>query len=150
MTATNHALTGALIGLADGNPWIALPAAVASHFICDALPHFGIGHNAAGTGWFKRLLVVEACLCLSIVIGLAVFQPHHWLLAAGCAFLATSPDFMWINKYRRAQAGQKTPDNTIMLMRFHATIQWFERPIGAFVEAVWAFGALVLLKLFIV
>ena len=33
MRATNHALTGAIIGLTVQNPWVALPAAFLSHFV---------------------------------------------------------------------------------------------------------------------
>ena len=41
MTATNHALTGAIIGLVIGEPVLAIALAFASHFICDALPPVG-------------------------------------------------------------------------------------------------------------
>lgn len=149
MTATNHALTGALIGLIVVNPYIALPAAVISHFVCDALPHFGVKQDPAGTNWFKRLLVLEASLCIVLVAILAYSRPHHWAIAALAAFLATSPDFMWINKFRRSQAGIKQSARPPILLRFHAAIQWFERPIGAVFEVAWALSAIILLKLFI-
>ena len=40
MTASNHVAAGALIG-AVINPWLAAPAAVTSHFVLDAMPHYG-------------------------------------------------------------------------------------------------------------
>ena len=40
MTATNHVATGVLIAVVVPDPWVALPLAFASHFVCDALPHF--------------------------------------------------------------------------------------------------------------
>lgn len=151
MTATNHALTGAFIGLASGNPYIALPAAVLSHFACDSLPHFGAGEDSLRTSWFRNMLVIEAVVCALIVSFLALRHPAHWLLAAICAFLATSPDFMWIQSFRRAQTGRATAVVTpSLLLRFHAAIQWFERPIGAVFELAWAMAAVALIKLYIV
>ncbi len=41
MTGFNHAVTGALIAGAVGNPFLAIPLAFASHFVLDAIPHFG-------------------------------------------------------------------------------------------------------------
>ena len=45
MTATNHALSGALIGLAVMQPILALPLAFVSHFMLDAVPHFGFDEH---------------------------------------------------------------------------------------------------------
>ena len=150
MTATNHALTGSIIGLTIHNPWLALPAAVVSHFVCDALPHFGNNKYFTGSAAFARLLLADAILCGLLVLSLSIFQPKYWLLAVACALFAASPDFMWINQFRRARAGLGEPQQKPVLLKFHAAIQWFERPIGAVVEAAWATGALILLKLYIV
>jgi hypothetical protein len=70
MTATNHAVTGAVIGLLVGGPLIALPAAFLSHFVCDALPHSG---NEDDPHWikrklFKQLLVLDALACIVLVV----------------------------------------------------------------------------------
>jgi hypothetical protein len=146
VTATNHALTGAIIGLVVGEPLIALPVALASHFVCDAIPHFG-----DGTGSLKRLktdsfriyLVVEFCLCVTLVALLAVFHPEHWFLASVCAFLATSPDLIWINKYLKTRRGQKWKRNAFEA--FASNIQWFEKPIGAVVEVAWFVAALIII-----
>lgn len=92
MTATNHALTGTAIGLLVGVPIFALPFAFASHFILDALPHYGAAdrEKAIKSKGFKRYLIIEATLCFLIVLTLAVIRPEHWLLASFCAFLAAS------------------------------------------------------------
>lgn len=152
MTATNHALTGALIGLAVGNPYIALPAALASHFVCDALPHFGPSNpnDLLTSNKFKIMLIAEALLCFTIVLILFITHPLHWQVAVVSAFLATSPDLMWIGRFRRAQRGQTDAKKPSALLRFHKSIQWFERPIGAFFELAWAIAGIILLKLFIV
>lgn len=150
MTATNHALTGSLIGLAVGVPLFAIPLAVASHFVCDALPHYGAGPYAAGTSRFKKLLIFDAFGAFLVVLTLALFQPQFWVLAALCAFFAASPDFMWIKKFVRAQRGEAPAIKQPLLLKFHAKIQWFERPVGAYFEVAWALAAAILLKLFIV
>jgi len=145
MTATNHALTGALIGLLVGEPLIALPAAFASHFACDILPHYGSAtpEKTIKTKGFRDYLVVEAILCALLVGVLAAARPEHWLLAAFCAFLATSPDFFWINKYIKTRAGRTWRPSAFS--RFAVGIQWFQRPIGAVVEVVWFAGCVTLL-----
>lgn len=45
MTATAHALVGTVIAAKVGNPALAIPIALASHFLCDALPHWDTGHG---------------------------------------------------------------------------------------------------------
>ena len=151
MTATNHALTGVLIGLAVGNPWIALPASLASHFVCDAIPHFGQGRNNPEwlrSRFFKRLLIADAIACVALVIVLWSFQPTHWLLAAACAFIATSPDFYWIGKFRSALAHKSTAQNR-GFGYFASIIQWFQKPSGAAVEIAWTVGMIVLIMPFL-
>lgn len=141
MTATNHALTGATIGLLIGNPLIALPVAFMSHFVCDAIPHFGLQDpRSIGGSNFGRMLLVDASLCVGLVALLFVNQPQHWLLASLCAFAATSPDLMWIGKFRRARQGQPDRPMRSAVMRLHSGIQWFQRPIGALVEVAWFVG----------
>ena len=149
MTATNHALTGAIIGLVVGEPLLALPLALVSHFVCDAIPHFGSRHSEATikTKTFQNYLVVEVALCFGLVLGLAFFRPDHWLLAAICAFLATSPDLLWINRFRTLRQGRRWRPG--WFSKFAAGIQWFQRPIGAVVEVAWFLGALVLIAPFI-
>lgn len=139
MTATNHALAGAALGLVVQQPLLALPLAFLSHFVLDALPHYGPGKNDIGSSVFRWRLVADAALCVLLVLLLAVFHPTGWLVAAVCAFVATSPDLMWLRNFRREQAGKEGPkiSERAIVVRFHAFIQWFERPIGAFVEVAW-------------
>lgn len=135
MVAINHALTGAIIGLATGNPLVAVPAAVVSHFICDAIPHFGMGKSFITTKAFRNLLIMDASLCVALVLFLGVAQPEHWILAAACAFIAASPDLLWIRLYRKALQGQELVLRGFY--KFAADIQWFERPVGGIIEIVW-------------
>jgi hypothetical protein len=146
VTATNHALTGAIIGLVVGQPLIALPAALLSHFVCDAIPHFGSALPPEANlrrNSFRNYLVVEFCLCVTLVACLAIFQPQHWFLASVCAFLATSPDLLSMNGYLKVRRGQHWKRNAYSV--FAKKIQWFEKPIGAVVEVAWFTAALIIL-----
>ena len=146
MTAINHALTGAVIGLVVGEPLIALPAALASHFVCDALPHYKFSlpdKVLLKTKGFRNYLIAEASLCVLLVLCLAFFQPQHWFLASICAFLATAPDLLWLNKYLKMRRGQNWKWNSFA--KFACGIQWFQKPIGGLVEIAWFTAAMIIL-----
>lgn len=144
MIAINHAATGAIIGLSMANPFVAGVAAFLSHFVCDGLPHFGSSDQSFITSTrFKAMLIVDTLLCVLLVLLLAISQIDAWLLAAMCAFLATSPDLWHIKSFIYARAGKAYHPGRIA--RFSSDIQWFQRPIGAFVELAWFVGATTLL-----
>jgi hypothetical protein len=56
MLVTNHVLSGALLGAAVRNPWLALPLGVASHFALDATPHWGQWNDDTH---FMRVAVID-------------------------------------------------------------------------------------------
>lgn len=141
MRAINHALTGAAIGLAVGQPAVALPVAFLSHFVLDMVPHFGTKHDAVGGRNFRNWLLADAVLCLCLVIGLVAVRPHAWWLAAACAFAAAAPDLASAPRFFALQRGHEHQTSS-RFVRLAKRIQWFERPIGAVVEVVW-FGAAV-------
>jgi hypothetical protein len=148
--AINHALTGTLIGLAVGQPVIAVPVALASHYVCDVIPHYGASLSKLDemkSSLFKRLLYVDALLCFGLVVLLALFQPPDWQLAAICAFVAASPDFASLGKFMSANAHKPLKSNAYI--KFADRIQWFERPIGAIVEVIWAVAMIALIMPFI-
>jgi hypothetical protein len=150
MTAINHALTGTVIGLLVGQPLLAVPLAVGSHYVCDVLPHFGTGlpdKVVLKSDRYRNYLAVETGLCLLLVVGLAGFRPQHWLLAAICAFAAAAPDLLSINKYLAIRRGRRWQPGRYV--RFASRIQWFERPIGAVVEVAWFVAALVIIVPFL-
>lgn len=151
MTAINHALTGTAIGLLVGEPLLAIPLAVASHYVCDALPHFKVNlpeKVVLKSNLFRSYLVAEAGACFMLVVLLSVAQPQHWFIASTCAFLAAAPDFFSINRYLRVRAGKKWKPS--LYAKFAGGIQWFERPIGGFVEVAWLVAAVVVILPFIV
>lgn len=140
MRLINHALTGAAIGLAMSSPVVALPAALVSHFVCDALPHFGSkqeNDTALRSKFFAPLLGLDIVLCILLALFFAAAQPQHWWLAIACAFIATTPDLSWLPGYIRTLRGGRYSQRPNRFMRFAAGIQWFEKPIGAAVEIAW-------------
>jgi len=150
MTAINHALTGSLIGLIIGQPLAAVPLAIGSHFVCDAIPHFGTGlpnKVLLKTDAFRNYLFAEGLLCFLLVCVLAFVRPEHWLLASICAFAAASPDLLSFNGYQKTRRGLNWEAGRYV--KFAGGIQWFERPIGAVVEVAWFTGAVILLATFL-
>jgi hypothetical protein len=153
VTAPNHALTGALIGLTTSNPEIALPLAFLSHFACDAIPHYDPpGDNQeklASKRFILEQLVGGAIVCLLIVILLVLSRPRHWQLAAFCAFSAASPDLFWIPRFVHRIKTGKDRDPKSPFLRFHAWIQWKTGPRLWWIEAVWflVIGSLVAVRI---
>jgi hypothetical protein len=145
MRAINHALTGALLGLTISEPLIALPAALVSHFVLDAIPHHG---TADGGEWlsaksFRYSLYIDASLCFLLVMLLAIRRPQYWITAAFCAFLGAAPDLLSFNRYLATL--RHKPFKPGLYSRLAHNIQWFERPIGAVVEVAWCVAAVILL-----
>jgi len=145
MTAPNHALTGAVIGLVVSNPALALPLAFLSHFACDAIPHYDSpGEDGPRRFNSKRFvyefLVIGAALCLAIVLLLAVARPRHWLVAAICAFLAASPDLFWIPRFLYARRTYTEKLQWNWFLQFHSWVQWKTGPKLIWLELVWFVG----------
>lgn len=146
MTATNHSLTGAVIALSIANPAIALPAALASHFVLDSMPHFDFGKESGVTKksrLFRWLLLADMTVALAVIVTSMFLAPHKWLLIGLAAGLAASPDLMWFPHYLAALKDRVKRSGP--LERFHAWIQWGERPWGSVVEIVWFITALIVL-----
>jgi len=146
MRAITHAMTGAAIGFAVSEPAAALPLALASHYVLDALPHYGGGlpeNEELNSPVFRGLLLADICLCPLFILLLAVQRPQHWILAAICAFIAAAPDLASINTYLRARRGETPKPNRYT--RFAHGIQWFERPLGGVVEVAWLIAMAVIL-----
>ncbi len=141
MTATNHVLTGALLGLTIHQPLPAIALALISHFILDSLPHYGDTNHV-----MKRFLIVlssDMTAASLLLMTLAVIQPPHWQLSLICAIVAASPDLMWLPGFTRDLRGMAAkPKGSIQ--QFHKNIQWGEKRQNYPAEIVWA-GVCVLL-----
>ena len=131
MTAIDHAITGAIIASYIHEPAIALPLALASHFVVDSVPH--LSFNSHTSHLFTKVLTLDMYLCTLFLLAIIIFQPAYWLLIIGCALLAMSPDIMWLPQYvRQLKRQPNRPFN--LIMRFHQKIQWGEFSRGYLVE----------------
>jgi len=141
MTATNHALSGALIGAVITQPLLAIPLAFASHFILDAIPHFGLddigGHtDKKNVKLFHKILLVDTLLLLAVFVWLYSIGAS-WLVFV-CAIVAGSPDFVWAYRYIfQEKFGKEKPRPKNWLNGMHAKIQT-QTLSGGFVEASFA------------
>lgn len=149
MRAINHAMTGALIGLTVGKPLIAAPIALASHFVCDMIPHYASNHDKSSLRLREPVsgLIVDSLLCVGLVALLTLSHPLHWQLAAVCAFLAASPDLLWLRPYV-SELRHKTAKLSAF-DKFAGKIQWFQRPIGWLVEVAWFAAGIIVLAPFL-
>lgn len=142
MTATNHTLTGVLIGLSVHSPVVAIVIAILSHFVLDAIPHYSdpklVGKKLA------PVLAIDASIALIILGSMVVLQPAYWLLAVACGIAAASPDLMWFPRWVRDVRG-RPPKPFNAIMRFHGKIQWAEKPYNYPYEIVWFICGLFLL-----
>ncbi|HMS22161.1 MAG TPA: hypothetical protein PKA38_00160 [Candidatus Levybacteria bacterium] len=98
MTATGHALVATILIAKFNNPYIGLPLAFASHFVCDIIPHWDAGtHHAEKT---KKRLFYEASLdviisvIVSILVYTYVFGQTNYLYLFTAIFLSQLPDWL--------------------------------------------------------
>lgn len=85
MTATGHAIIGAVIAAKIGNPALAIPIAFASHIAADAFPHWDTGTNAKLKTKLQFFLDSVIDLLFSFIISYALlyflFPTTNWLYA---------------------------------------------------------------------
>jgi hypothetical protein len=140
MTATNHILVGSIIGLTIDRPVLALALALISHFVLDALPHFGYpGNKGYGEAMkHKQSIIVSAAdlVIFSIIILVLVFSNEWFALTTG--LFAIAPDMLGIYNYLVFEKNNKSPSNFVrsVHINFHRKLQRYERPWGMWVELV--------------
>jgi hypothetical protein len=149
VTATNHALSGALIGATITQPILAIPLAFISHFGLDAIPHFGLdnigGHtNKKNTKLFHKILLIDAVFLATVFVWL-LFAGANWLTFV-CLIAAGSPDFVWAYRYIfQEKFGKNKPHPKNWFSNFHAKIQT-QTISGIYVELPLAAAFVVLLS----
>jgi hypothetical protein len=136
VTATNHILAGSVLAAVIKQPVIALPLALASHFVLDAMPHFGLNT------WEERIKYIRIFLgttVLDIILGFSIFiflfavHAPWYVIVAGA--LAYSPDLMWVYRYAiKEKFGSFAHEHKGRLAKFHKGIQKREFSLGLFVE----------------
>ncbi len=137
MTGTNHFLTGGLIGLTITNPFAAVPLAFLSHFVLDALPHFGVKFDKSigrRPEIFTTVTRIDTFIALALLAFAFMAQP--WLVGV-CMLVALSPDFVWLYKFSiQEQFGKLPPAPKGRLSQFHKDIQRYEFKSGIYIELV--------------
>lgn len=142
MNTVNHAAVGAIIALIIKQPVLALPIAFLSHFVLDALPHFGYkGHGGYG-GALKHKLTYGFLVFDVVGIGFLFYllwgQPTIVLL---CSLVAILPDALHIYRYFWFERKGLDPPGE-WFAKWHRKIQWCERPWGFVIEIIFATVAL--------
>jgi len=135
MTGINHILVGGIIGATVATP-VALPLAFASHFLLDALPHYGIDEGVERSkDWVWKVDAVLIAI-FAIYMYSASFDVRLWAIASAVA--AVSPDFAWIYRFSvKERFGKTKPQETKnKFNQFHADIQKHESKDLLWVEAV--------------
>ena len=135
MTATNHALTGAVVALSVKQPFLAVLLAFLSHFALDAVPHFGVPPGSFELRKYAKFLVADfSTLFLSVILIAVIYADNFWVILL-CMATAAAPDAFWW-KYRK-NLEEDSKEGVDAINRFHWWIQWKEFPQGIFVELAW-------------
>jgi hypothetical protein len=133
MTASNHAVAGAVIASVVANPVIAIPLAFASHFVMDAMPHYGDRNKSS---WLNRnfhyVLVSDFIVTLSFISFTIFKSPPNLFMIFICAVVAVLPDVLWLPYYLADIRHKDCPHSKTA--RFLKWIQWGERPWGIVIE----------------
>ncbi len=93
MLTTPHATAGIAIGVLLGNPLLVVPAAIASHFVLDMVPHW---QETLAPYIPTRKTYIRVPIDICLAIGLAVlashWQPHYAAAIWTGAVFANVPD----------------------------------------------------------
>ncbi len=102
MTATAHAIIGTVIAAKFGNPYLAAPLCLASHFALDLIPHwdtaFGIDKERKRIFW-ETVGDVLLGFTLSYSIIIFLFPQTNVLYAFLMIIIAQLPDWMFAPYY---------------------------------------------------
>lgn len=74
MTATSHAIIGAVIAAKIGNPAIAIPVAILSHIAADAFPHWDTGTNRLKKNRSRFFLETLIDVALGLIISFILLR----------------------------------------------------------------------------
>jgi len=99
MIATPHLLTGAVLGKALRRPWLAWPAALASHFLLDAVPHLdsvGLFPGTPGhvTAPAAGIAAADTVVGIALVLWLTRGDPQRRVML-GAALAGLLPDALF-------------------------------------------------------
>ncbi len=138
MLVTNHILAGSVIGLTIQEPILAITVAFLSHFLMDALPHFGY----PGKKGYPEVLKHKLSYAVGLFTLLSTFGVISFLVSNQlwfsliCGLVAVSPDIVGVYNYTVYEKKGKHAIGLLKLfhVQFHRGIQNFERPWGIYIE----------------
>jgi hypothetical protein len=151
MTATNHALTGALIATIIVQPLPAVLMSFIAHFALDAIPHLGFEKSPTirnSNPSFLRVLKLDVLLAAIALIAIPLLLREIvpvWQTFL-CMFACMSPDLVWGWRFFGELKTRKVRPKSYF-SKFHSWIQWSETPQGLIIESIWFIGTLSLIVL---
>ena len=142
MLLTNHTLTGIALGLTIDDVVVLAPAAVASHYLLDSVPHFG----AEKLNFLQpvgRIFAFFDCLAaLSVAVASVIIWPHRFAQLFIGVLGATLPDLHYVPYYVLKKRFWQP------MLDFHHVIQterWYLFPV----EIIWALTMLTVVKVYL-
>lgn len=92
-----HAMVGAAIAKLVPVPAVALPLALASHFLTDYVPHWNPHADSSGnfSSGSITIIAIDSLAALAVGLILAFNSSHPWLILFAC-LLAVLPDVVEI------------------------------------------------------
>lgn len=130
MTGFNHAAVGGFIGKFLPLP-IAIPVAIVSHFVLDALPHYGIPHTRRNEHFWRIFYIIDFVAAWVLLGGTLLYRQDYAMFWSALA--ATSPDFIWVARVIRTKSFDLSQHKS-KFAKWHASIQRYERPWGIYIE----------------
>ena len=98
MTATGHAIIGTVIAAKVANPALAIPIAIASHFLADLFPHWDTGYHRDHKS--KTKFFIESAIDVFVSFGISwaivtfLFPQTNLLYAFFIVIMAQLPDWL--------------------------------------------------------
>jgi hypothetical protein len=130
---------GALIAAVLPQPAVAIPLAFVSHFVLDAMPHYGDTNKHSWLNRnFKYVLAIDLVLSILFLSAIIALQPVSWVLLIICGIVAVSPDVLWLPYFLADLKHQELEHSR--LAKFLKWIQWGERPWGIYIEGIFLVG----------
>lgn len=137
MTWLNHAATGAFVAIAIKNPAIALPVALASHFLTDIIPHWDFKYKG-GLKQMQAGRLLDLNLAFIFLIIVAAIKLKSAGLVIGCGLLAILPDAIYLPYFLSGKQNKKYSYRVLNTFKdFSHNIQKSETRWGLLVEVGW-------------
>jgi len=119
MFATNHGLAGIVIGATLSAP-VAVPIAFVSHFIMDAIPHYGVDGKTRNSNLnYQKIVHIDTAIALSFAVITAAVGRWDMFFVGWVAY---SPDIYWVYMHFKEKKNFDLKPNN-KFAKFHQKIQ---------------------------